>query len=251
MVRNDNLERIMRAGRPEPTPAFSNALRRALDTLPQRKKKFLPRFVPVSAVAVAAFAAFCVFIVHYAGQANGPGNPPASVGSETVRPTFTAGDITPSATPASTPALIREDTAIASPEDIRDAYIAALTMRSDGQADIVFDFVDWLGGDDAKAQYALDHPGATDADMEEAGLLEVGYIRNKSASAFTYHTGPATKYYLPGEDDDNFRRVEVDFTEFYRRMTAALADGQTAFLKFVKISAEGDALVKIEWNYLP
>jgi hypothetical protein len=123
-------------------------------------------------------------------------------------------------------------------------------VRSDGQLDITFDFVDWLGGDAAKAQYLLDHPGATDDDMEDAGLNEVGYIRDMSHATFTYRTGSSTQFLLPTTDNTAVN-ASVPFSEFKTRITSALAGGDESFIKFVKISVDGDVLTKIEYNYTP
>ena len=207
-------------------------------------------FLLIALAACASILASCSSASPAAAPATSAPSVSEPATAAASSPTAAAAQSPEASAAPTVPAIIREDTGIASPADVRDAYVKSLTARPDGQADIAFDFVDWLTGDAAKAQYALDHPGATDDDMDNANIFEVGYIRNISPAAFTYHTGPDTQYFLPGSDDSS-TNVQVDFTAFCSRMTAALAGGPTANLTFVKISADGDTIVKIEWNYLP
>jgi hypothetical protein len=91
ILREERLKKLMRAGRPEPTPNFTSRVYRTLDRLPDKKPGSALRFVPVSAVAVVAFAAFCVLIIHFAGQGQAPGNGQlAAGGMETAQPAASA-----------------------------------------------------------------------------------------------------------------------------------------------------------------
>lgn len=205
----------------------------------------------LSLLAAAAMLASCMTSSPTAAPTAAPTPPPAA---STAPPATPAPTLAPTATaapaPSSAAALIREDTPIASATDVRDANIVSVKARSDGQVDITFDFVDWLSGDTAKAQYLLDNPGATDDEMEDAGLMEVGYIRDKSHATFAYHTGPSTQFLLPTADNPAVN-APVAFSEFKSRMDACLAGSGEDDLKFVKISVDGDTIVKIEYNYRP
>lgn len=104
-LREERLKKLLRAGRPEPPHSFTNRIYRTMDGLPERKSKPALRFSPVSAMAVVAFAAFCVLIVHFAGQGQAPGGGNLVAGgeeTETASATATF-EPTPDATPMPTP----------------------------------------------------------------------------------------------------------------------------------------------------
>lgn len=210
--------------------------------------------VLISLIVAAAMLAACMPVgpAATASPAAAVTSAPAAAASpETPSPALTASSTPAPSSPEGTEApRIREDTDIASPDDVRNAYITGLSMRTDGQTDIIFDFVDWFTGNDADEQFRMDHPGAKEEDIENAGVNEIGYIRNESEALHTYHTGPATKYFLPSEDDPAVN-AEVSYDGFRDRMFPAVESGVDAFLKFVKISVDGDTIVKLEWNYLP
>lgn len=198
-------------------------------------------------LAAAAMLSSCMTPAPTAAPTAAPATAaPMATSAPTATPTA-APTAAPTATASS---LVREDTPIASPTDARDAHIVSIKDRADGQLDITFDFVDWLGGNDAKTQYLLDHPGATDADMEDAGLLEVGYIRDVSHTPFTYHTGAATKFLLPTADNIALNAT-VTLSQFKARMAAALAGGDEGYINFVHITVDGDTLTSIAFNYTP
>ncbi len=130
------------------------------------------------------------------------------------------------------------------------AYITALTMRSDGQADITFDFVEWLSGDEAKVKYLEDHPGATEEETEGEGIYEMGYIRNISGALRTLRTTSGTKYFLPDALDMS-ENIEVGYDEFKSKMLQAIDMGIDEHLTFVNVSFMGEEILKIEWLYTP
>ncbi len=130
------------------------------------------------------------------------------------------------------------------------AYITDLSMRMDGQTDITFDYVDWLTGDKAVEKYLEDHPGATEEVMEAEGLYVIGYIRNKNDKLRTFRTTPDTKYLLPSAGDMSVN-VEVGHDEFRDRMFPAVENGVDEYLKFVRVKVQGEAIISIEWLYLP
>lgn len=120
----------------------------------------------------------------------------------------------------------------------------------DGETDITFDFVNWLGGDEAVNQYLEDHPGATEEDMEAEGIYEVGYIRNVNTLLRTFHTTPDTRYFLPDEMEMG-TNDEVDYIEFRDRMLPAVTGVEDEYLTFVKVYYTGEEVTKIEWLYMP
>lgn len=130
------------------------------------------------------------------------------------------------------------------------AYITGMSMRMDGETDITFDYVEWLSGSAAEQKYLEDHPGATEEDMEAEGLYEIGYIRNVNDELRTFHTTPDTKYFLPDAEDMSVN-AEVGCDEFRDRMFPAARNGVDEYLKFVNVKAQGEAIISVEWLYLP
>ncbi len=130
------------------------------------------------------------------------------------------------------------------------AFITGMSMRMDGQTDITLDYVDWLSGDEARAAYLEDYPGATEEEMEGEGLFEIGYIRNINPKLRTYPAGDETQYYLP--DPDNIaENVPVSYEEFLGRMFPAVDEGEDAYLTFVRVRVQDGTIQSIEWLYLP
>ena len=130
------------------------------------------------------------------------------------------------------------------------AFITGMSMRMDGGTDITFDYVDWLSGDAARDAYIEDHPGATEEEMEAAGLFEIGYIRNIDPTLHTYPTGEATEYYLP--DPDNIaQNVPVSYEVFLGRMYPAVDEGEEAYLTFVRVCVQDGSIQSVEWLYRP
>jgi len=123
-----------------------------------------------------------------------------------------------------------------------------MSMRMDGQTDITFDYVDWLSGDEARKMYLEDHPGATEEELEDTGLLEIGYIRNVNPRLRTYPTGEDTAYFLP--DPENIaRNVPVSYETFLDTMFPAV--DEDSYLTFVKVRVEDGVIASIEWLYTP
>ena len=128
------------------------------------------------------------------------------------------------------------------------AYITAISTRPDGGADITFDYVDWLSGDEARQKYLEDHPGVTEEEMEDAGLLEIGYIRNVNPRLRIYPTGEDTAYYLP-DPEDIVVNVSVSRETYLDIMVPAVAE--ESYLTFVKVRVEDGVIASIEWLYTP
>lgn len=130
------------------------------------------------------------------------------------------------------------------------AFITGMSMRMDGQTDITFDYVDWLSGDEAREKYMEDHPGATEEEMEGAGLYEIGYIRNVNPKLRTYPTGGDTEYYLP-DPADIARNIPVGYETFLDRMFPAVDEGEDTYLTFVRVRVSDGVIASIEWLYRP
>lgn len=128
------------------------------------------------------------------------------------------------------------------------AFITAISSRPDGRADITFDYVDWLTGDEARETYLEDYPGATEEEMEDAGLLEIGYIRNVNPRLRTYPTDADTEYFLP-DPEDIVMNVPVTYDAFLDTMVPAVEED--SYLTFVKVRIEGGVIASMEWLYTP
>ncbi len=162
---------------------------------------------------------------------------PTIAATAPATPTLSASP-SPSPTPTVTPAAQNSC-----------AYITGISMRNDGQTDIVFDFVDWLSGKEAEKKYKEDHPGASAQEIADA-VEEIGYIRNVNKKLRTFHTSADTKYYLP-DPDDLSTNVQVSYNNFRARMFPAVNNGVDEYLTFVRVTALGDTISKIEWLYTP
>ncbi|MGE5495892.1 MAG: hypothetical protein ACM3S4_11400 [Burkholderiales bacterium] len=84
----------------------------------------------------------------------------------------------------------------------------------------------------------------------DEGLYVIGYIRNKNDKLRTFRTTPDTKYFLPGAGDMSVN-LEVGYDEFRDRMFHAVENGVDEYLKFVRVKVQGEAIISIEWLYLP
>ncbi len=129
------------------------------------------------------------------------------------------------------------------------AFVTAITPRADGQADITFDYAEWLSGEEARTAYREDNPDAAEQEMEDAGIFESGYIRNTDSKRCTYPTGDGTEYRLPGPDNIA-ENIPVGREEFQDRMTAALHN-EESFDTFVYVRVEDGVIVSVEWLYRP
>jgi hypothetical protein len=143
------------------------------------------------------------------------------------------------------PGYINKD-ALEDALDLKYAFIISMSMRMDGETDITFDPIEWLPpGPDAENQYMTDNPGATKQDMEDAGLYEVGYLRNVKVESIMLHTDSSTVYNLadPNNPVQNIPSTKTDFQNMYYPLS-----GGQPLVRFLKA---GGVAIRIDSVYMP
>ena len=250
------------------TTADTSAIRNAaVESVKTAKKMSLKTKILAGIAGVAAVGAVAILAVLL--STGGKNNPPnggdmtpdlSPTVTESANPTFSPVSESPelSATPTADPSLSDIPSASPSPTPTTSgtptpqstetsyAYITDWSERMDIYQNYAFDYVDWLTGKEAVDKYMQDHPGVSKSEAEEK-TQEAGYIRNVNTQLRWFAPNSSTKYYLP---DDNLVNKKVNYEAFRDTIIPAIENNET-WLTFVKVTASGETIVKVEWTYLP